>query len=433
MDGRRRALVLVAVGIALIGGTLVVSAATAPDRATDDGEHRQTLVGSQGGGAGWHEYGSVFLLNGSEQTWTEDSAGSYFDVTMLPNGSVMAGFMNTGVRGGCGPYDSPCARTGFRILDPDADGGPTVVSEHSFPVRSASNSEVHDVERLESGEYLMTGMDAERVFTVRGDEVTWQWNASTFYTPPEDPTRRDWLHINDVDAINQSHYLVSVRNANQLLVIERGAGVAEVINRDVEGSPDDSCLVRGTQLVPDEDGDVRCGNPDVLNHQHNPQWLGDGGVLVADSDNDRVVELHRTEDGDWEPAWVLDRAGDIALNWPRDADRLDNGNTLVTDTLNKRLFEVTENGTVVWSTTTEYIPYEAERLPEGERTSAAKYAVDDSVESPGESVPVLSTGLTVLRAGFPWLPFWFTETQLGISVLGVALIAGGGIDRWRAK
>jgi len=432
MDRRQRALVLVGLGVVIIGGTLAVSAATAPDLSVEDDGRPQTLVGSQGGGPGWHELGSVYLLDGSDIEWREDSAGSYFDVTMLDNGSVMAGFMHSGYEEGCGPYEAPCAKTGFRIIDPDADGGPQVVSEYSFPVRSQGNSEVHDVEQLDSGEYLLTDMDAERIVTVENGEETWEWRASDFYNPPEDPTRRDWLHINDVDVINETHYLVSVRNANQLVIVERGAGVVEVINED-DDETDESCLIRGTQLVPDDDGDVRCGDPDVLNHQHNPQWLGNGAVLVADSDNDRVVELHRTESGEWEPAWVLDRAGGVTLEWPRDADRIDNGNTLVTDTLNTRIFEITPNGTVVWSRQTPEIPYEADRLPEGERTGAQQYTANGTVVEPDGGVPVLSTGMTVLRAVVPSTPFWFKELQLGLTLLGIVLTVGGGIDRWRAE
>jgi len=443
MDRRARGLALVGLGVLVIVGTLAVGAVTAPDRSVTDGDGRQTLVGSQGGGTGWHDYGSVYLVDSDTTAWREDSADSYFDVTMLPNGSVMAGFMHSGYEDGCGPYETPCTKTGFRIVDPDADGGPRVVSEHAFPVRSEGNSEVHDVERLPSGEYLMTDMDAERLVAVRGGEVTWEWRASELYTAPEDPTRRDWLHINDVDVINESHYLVSVRNANQLVVVERGAGAVEVINADRGGS-DDSCLVRGEQLVPDAEGDVRCGDPDVLNHQHNPQWLGDGAVLVADSDNDRVVELHRTESGEWEPAWTLERAGDIQLDWPRDADRLANGNTLVTDTLNTRIFEIDRNGTVVWSTKTPRIPYEAERLPEGERVGGQRYSGEETTgetggetptatpETPGGDVPGLSLGMTVLRAAVPSTPFWFGEAHLGFSLVGLVLVVGGGIDRWRA-
>lgn len=307
-----------------------------------------------------------------------------------------------------------------------------MLTEYSFPVRTNKNSEVHDVERLQTGEYLVTDMEYERIFTVKDDEVTWQWNASSFYDAPQDPTTTDWLHINDVDVIGTGRYLVSVRNANQLLVIERGEGVVDVINTDTTDSNDANCRQSNQLADYDGDGDIRCGDPDVLNHQHNPQWLGDGAVLVADSENDRVVELHRTDKGSWETHWTLDRTGRIAFNWPRDADRLPNGNTLITDTLNRRIVEVNDSGTVVWSVRTERIPYEADRPPVGESVGAPRYGDDSSANStPSGDVPVLSLLLVGLRAVIPSTPFWFREPQLGLTLVSALLVAVGEIDRLR--
>jgi hypothetical protein len=120
-----------------------------------------------------------------------------------------------------------------------------VGSTYSFPVKARKNSEIHDVERLQTGEYLLTDMEYERIFTVKDGEVTWQWNATSFYNAPRNSTTTDWLHINDVDVIGTGRYLVSVRNANQLLVVERGEGVGEVINEDTTDSNDANCRKSG--------------------------------------------------------------------------------------------------------------------------------------------------------------------------------------------
>ena len=432
-----RARRLVLAGVLLFVVTVGASAAFAapaaqsPDSDTD-GQVRKTLVGSQGGGPGWHRFGSVYLLNGSQVAWSEGSADSYFDVQRLDDGRVLAGFMDSGYEE-CGPYDSPCTHTGFRIIDPNATGGPAVVEEYSFPVRTESNSEVHDAEPLPGGGYVFTDMDRERVAIVENGSIVWSWNASTLYDAPADPTRTDWLHINDVDRIGDGRFLVSVRNANQLVVVERtddgGSEVVEVINAD-DGGSDASCTSGGQLRDTDGDGDVRCGDPDVLNHQHNPQWLGDGAVLVADSDNDRVVELHRTESGEWEPAWVRSEAGGAELRWPRDADRLPNGNTLITDTLNKRLVELDDQGEVVWEYRTERIPYEADRVPReltgGSGVDLPRMTADGSVDGDaGGRVPVLSTLVVGLRAVAPWAPVWFAETQIGLTLVSLALVIAG--------
>jgi hypothetical protein len=102
----------------------------------------------------------------------------------------------------------------------------------------------------------------------------------------------------------------------------------------------------------------------VLEKQHNPDYLagpdGEPTFLVADSENDRIVE-YAFRDGDWERTW---RAGSgETLYWPRDADRLPNGNTLVGDSRNSRVLEVTPDGEVVWELFAPYLVYDVERLP----------------------------------------------------------------------
>ena len=410
--GQRAGAVLVVAGVALLATALLAGAALAPDvGGAGAGETRETLVGSHGGGPGLHERGSVYLLDGRDTAWRAGDTDSYFDVTMLENGSVMAGFMQSGYEA-CGPYESPCAHTGFRIIDPnaDTDAPPEIVSEYSFPVRTEKNSEVHDVELLDSGAFLVTDMDRERIFTVRGGEITWQWNASERYDAPADPTRTDWLHINDVDVIGEDRYLVSVRNAHQLVVVERGEGVVEVIN---EG-----------------DGDGTRGDPTLLRQQHNPQWLGNGSVLVADSHNDRIVELERAPDGEWRVAWEIYAAEGVNFNWPRDADRLENGNTLITDSLNKRLVEVNRSGATVWSYNTPEVPYEAERLPEGETVGGVSYAdggdSGDDTTTIGQQrdIPVLSFLLVIFQTGIQ-TPFWFTELHVAVTLVSAVSILAG--------
>ncbi|KTG30400.1 arylsulfotransferase family protein [Haloferax profundi] len=424
MDNRSRGrigVLFVLFGVGIVVATFVVGATFAPDigvsatNTADEGSTMETLVGSQGGGAGLHKYGNVYLVSNDSLSWRLSDADSYFDVTHLDDGRILAAFADGGYTD-CGPYKSPCTRTGYRIIDPDAPDGPATVEEWSFPVRTMTNSEVHDVELLDSGEVLVADMEHERIFTVRDGEVTWQWNASSYYDAPADATTVDWLHINDVDVIGEDRYLVSVRNANQLLVIERGAGVVEVINED-------------------DDGDGK-GDSDLLLRQHNPQWLADGAVLVADSENGRIVELHRAQTGEWEIVWEVDSAEGVKFWWPRDADRLPNGNTLITDSGNQRILEVNQTGSVVWSTKTDYIPYEAERLPVGETVGGPLHDSTPMLTDGRGDVPVLSPLLAGLRASYP-LPYWLSESHLasitfgfGTAVFGVGIVVRDAFGRF---
>lgn len=427
MERQRLGVLLVVVAVVGLVMVMAVSAATAPSQEVSRENQTATLVGVQGGGLGYHHHGNVQLVDqAGRRVWTLDDANSYFDVTMLDNGTVLAGFMDDGYTS-CAPYDPPCTHTGFRKLDPQAND--PVVFEYGFPVWTPSNSETHDVERLPSGEFLVTDMEYERIYTVdRSGTITWQWDASTFYDAPPDPRTVDWLHINDVDALGNDRYLVSVRNANQILVVERGKGVVDVINRDRSDANDDACTYRHQLYDYNGDGNVRCGDPTLLDHQHNPQWLTKNAILVADSGNDRVVELHRNgTDGKWFVAWGIDTANGLQFKWPRDADRLANGNTLITDSRNKRVVEVTKNGSVVWSTTFEYIPYEADRLPEGETVGGQVYNPERGnirVDS-GGGVPVLTPLLGLVGSAYP-LPYWITVWHLlAVFVAFVSIVAGG--------
>ena len=430
-------------GIVFFVSAMVLSFMFAPVMSVDSNQERVTIIGSQGGGPGWHELGSVYLLEGAEQRWKEDSADSYFDVTVLEDGRILVGFMHSGYSD-CELKEGDCVHTGFRIIEGGED--PKVVEEYSFEVRTRKDSEVHAVSVLSSGEFLISDMDLERVFTVKDEEVTWSWEAKSIYDEPKDPTRRDWLHINDVDVIGEGRYLVSVRNANQILIIERDQGVIEIINKDYDDEDDDSCKRMGALEDTNGDGNIRCGDPDILNHQHNPQWLGEGKILVADSDNDRIVELNRNEVGKWEPVWALYEAGGIELNWPRDADKLPNGNILITDTLNKRIIEVDSDGEIVWGVWTQHIPYEADRLPYGEISGIDGLCGNGEcqgfeirnhrnseetieIESRGSKIPLISDLLFIVRVVFPEIPYWFKELQLIATMISIFLIASG----WKMK
>jgi len=433
------------------------SGATAAPGGTPSSDDPQTLVGNQGG---WVTHGSVIAFDGRSVAWRNTQADGYFEVSRLDDGTVLAAFANESSED-CGEIGAPCARTGYRIIEP---GSGEILSEYSFPVGSITNSEVHAADATGDGGIVYTDMDAERVVVVENGTEVWEWRASDFYEAPPDPTSRDWLHINDVDAIGDGRFLVSVRNANQLVVVERGEGVVEVVNEDT-GTSDANCLASGRLYDADGDGDVRCGDPSVIKEQHNPQWLGDGAVLVADSENDRVVELHRTDNGSWEPVWAVDRAGGIALTWPRDADRLPNGNTLIADSRNRRVIEVNPRGEMVWNVSVGAaarhgpgIVYEADRLPYGEyagsydggstptdgdgtatdggtatptktplpRMTAANGSA--ALTAPDDKIPLLSEAVAGLQGTFAWVPIWFGERHLAATALGLLFVLVGGVD-----
>ena len=214
--------------------------------------------------------------------------------------------------------------------------------------------DTHDVDVINGDQLLVanmrnynesTGENNDRVFIYNrtSDRITWEWRFRDHYSSDGGGTYADdWTHVNDVDMIAPGEYLVSNRNFDQVIVVNRSTNEIE--------------------LRLGSDGDL-----DTLYEQHNPQYLrGQNGtptVLVADSENDRVVEYAKTN-RTWTRTWTL--GSSESLNWPRDADRLPNGNTLVTDTLNHRVIEVTPDGEVVWEFYAPWGTYEAERMQLGD-------------------------------------------------------------------
>jgi hypothetical protein len=159
-----------------------------------------------------------------------------------------------------------------------------------------------------------------------------------------------------------------------------------------------------------------------LYEQHNPTYLetddGRPVILVADSENDRVVEYTCTErvgeECEWERTWEV---GAGQLDWPRDANRLPNGNTLITDSRNHRVVEVTPTGRIVWEAYAPWGPFSAERAGAG----------NDGVRSPtmhdlgyrGSYNLTGTAGLTPgTEEGTLTFPEWLRATLGGVPVVG---------------
>lgn len=331
-----------------------------------------------------------------------------WDIEFVENVTLLVAFIQKS--SDCGPYSAPCWRTGARLVNMSLHHGRPgdTVWEYTFPVSHWLHREVHDAEYLPGREeVLIMDMDQERVFAVsiHNNSITWEWRAADHYPAPADPTKQDWLHMNDVDVIDRDTYLVNVPRRGEMLKLKRGAGVVDVIDP-----------------------------PQLRFDTHNPQWLGPGALLIADSGNDRVLELHETAPGRWETAWSVASA-DGPLEWPRDADRLPNGNTLIVDTGNDRLLEVDQDGRVVWSRAVDRHGYDAEwkgrEYPAGPPVNRAETgaAADLTVTMPSSRVPVLSFLHDVARYHLP-LPRWLEEEHLLLLMIdAVALVAVGSRTR----
>ena len=302
----------------------------------------------------------------------------------------------------------------------------TRVWERRLPIR-----DTHDVDMLSEDELVVAnmreyedGVSGDRVFVynLTTDEITWEWTVHRhFDNDTAGGFDADWTHVNDVDPVGDN-LLVSLRNFDQVVLVDRETKAVEArLGRD--------------------------GDYDTLHEQHNPDVLGREPltIVVADSENDRVVEYER-RNGEWTATWTL-----TGLNWPRDADRLPNGNTLVTDTLNHRVIEVTPEGEVVWEFYAPWAPYDAERRGTGPGSRGATMAalnetgtvaVDgtagdgpagartpaDVIASLGDGTPIDGPTNRAARRWAhvtPWFrPVWLSRWAFAAFTLGTVLVAG---------
>ncbi|TSD16099.1 hypothetical protein DP107_02690 [Haloglomus irregulare] len=443
-----RRLLVPAVVLLLSVALLVGQAATAPPAAPespDGGEGAypgETLITVQAYGWFDEDNGQVFTVarNGT-RTWTYDPPHAYvFDAEALDNGNVLVSLGQTPLAENVRCPDEyysgerPAGQNGCiynRVVEVTPDTN-EVVWEHSWYDAYPTHHEVHDADRLDTGETAIIDMGNDRTFTVdQSGEVTWQWNATEHLTEgtpfweeyvaplPEDERaefRRsgpesDWTHMNDVDRLENGNFQMSIRNFDTTIEVDRETG--EIV--DAVGAPT---------------------RHEVMEEQHNPNRLErHGNLLVADSENDRVVEIDAETE---EIVWQYDGTGSgQKLAWPRDADRLPNGNTLVVDSRNFRVLEVGPNGSVVWShsmAADRGIVYDADRLGPSQDPLAEE---PDDVPAGGELESRSSNGNTVATVD-SWLGFVFPswvglgEVLAGLVgvVSGLVLVREGHRDGW---
>lgn len=191
----------------------------------------------------------------------------------------------------------------------------------------ATSSEWHDIDQINDSHYLVADMYSDEVFIMNTTSgiTTWEWSMQNhFATSTGGPYPEDWAHLNDVEMLNDGRIMISPRNHDQVLFLDRETGVIEnwTLGEDNQRS--------------------------ILYEQHNPDYIpesnGGPAVVVADSENNRVIEYQRSQTGEWNQTWVWQ---DQQTSWPRDADRLPNDHTLITDVFGRGVIEVNENGEIV--------------------------------------------------------------------------------------
>ncbi len=195
----------------------------------------------------------------------------------------------------------------------------------------------HDADRLSNGNTIyIFGNDDTRddaqVKEVRADGgLAWEWFAKEEYDvePFDDIFRQGWTHANAVTRLSNGNTLISLRNFNLTVEVGReGKTVWSFDWRSLGGS---------------------------ITDPHEPEIQPNDNLLVCMQRESpfRAVEINRTTG---EIEWSYSNND---LRTARDADRLPNGNTLIVAVLENGtkddldddesvIFELTEEGAIVW-------------------------------------------------------------------------------------
>jgi hypothetical protein len=198
------------------------------------------------------------------------------------------------------------------------------------------------------------GILADVVYEVTpSGAIVWTWHAYEHLDPETDvltahDKREEWTHANSVGELADANLILSFRNLSTVVIIDRGTG--EIIWR------------------------LGC---ETLANQHYPHELPNGNVLIFDNGTyrpnialnySRVIEVDRkTKKIVWE--YTDTPLHNFFSPYISGAQRLQNGNTLITEGNYGRLFEVTPKKEVVW----EYVnPYFAAQQITCDRSPAVQ-------------------------------------------------------------
>ncbi|MFW6385299.1 MAG: aryl-sulfate sulfotransferase [Halodesulfurarchaeum sp.] len=356
-----------------------------------------------------------------EVLYYDNTRTKYFDVDPVENDPLTVEYVATDTIHTEGPTcsDPPCV---LNVLERvDVETGEREVLYERYDYKELAG-EWHDADRIDEKRVVIADIVADQVFIVNTETaiVEWLWDAQSDY--PVDgggPYPEDWAHVNDVEYLEDAEgdlegtIMVSLRNQDQVVFVDPEEGLLEEWTL---GSEDDY---------------------DVMYEQHNPDYVpesrGGPAVVVADSENGRVQEFGR-EDGEWVRTWEW---ADERMQWPRDADRLPNGNTLITDTHGNRVVEVTPEGETEWQVEST-MPYEAERLETGPESEGGESARALGLESRtadgsehGGGFDVFAALVDVVRSIVPHRvsnailfvsPVWMGGPEF--TALGIGLLAG---------
>jgi len=266
-----------------------------------------------------------------EILWSYEPEGKIsWDAERLPNGNYLFSI--------CDDYNiDPNVPLVNSIIEMTPDY--VVVWNYTIYGPLTSNHEIHDVDKLLNGNYLIADMSQDRVIEVNSTyDIVWEWRGID-HLPLPNPIPDDWVHLNDVDRLPNGNTLMTLRNYDTI----------------IEVNPVGDIVWKYGDLI--YDMSIFKINHTILWGPHNADRLSNGHTMIADSRNRRILEVDMLGNVVWEL-----NSSHVDLWWPRDCDKLPNGNILIADSLNSRIIEVNSTYDIVWEYISSDLTYEADRI-----------------------------------------------------------------------
>ena len=196
------------------------------------------------------------------------------------------------------------------------------------------NKVSHDADRLPNGNTLVVFGNNDKANEAQVKEVSpeggivWSWYARDSYdkSPYKDIFEEGWTHTNAAVRLPNGNTIISPRNFNFLVEVNPQGDVVKTIG---EG---------------------------IFRHQHDPEVLPNGNILAANHQRpNRAVEIDPNTG-----KIIWQSFGFRKDNSPvRDANRLPNGNTLITGTT--EIVEITAKGEIVWKLRLNNVTFNSEQ------------------------------------------------------------------------
>lgn len=193
-----------------------------------------------------------------------------------------------------------------------------------------------------------------------------------------------FLVLAEMSLAASQHYLITDTNNHRVIEVDQNRGITwqygtVAVSQDIwnhrvagiRGSGDNKLnfplsaerLKNGNTLIAEGDNqrvievspsgkiiwDFQAVNIGGVFYPVKARRLNNGNTLITDWAGHRVIEVNREKKVVWQFGAIDSPGAEFnQLNYPRDAVRLENGNTLITDTENERVIEVTANKKIIW-------------------------------------------------------------------------------------